>query len=438
MRVSLIVLAIVLNITFGIGTFGQNTNTTTRQLIELSRKYQRTNSDSAIYYSELVLRHPTSQKDIWALARANAILGRTKEIKGNSIEGLLHYFESLDLLNQSDTSDYYTSYTLSRNIAAIHSDYQLYDISLKFYDSAEHYLKLHLKYHSEIAKKYNDHVKSYELDYFKYLNQFRLGLSEDATQGFLSLVENNDVPIKIQRSSHNKLANILSDFGDKAGAINNHQAIIDHSSEDSVSIGRALHNIGAEYLKYDELDKAKKYYLESIKVKQILKNSESLFITYLDLGETLLKLKQPKEAYRYLQLALSLEVNISEHPDRFLIYHFIGLSLLDCCLDEAKAYFKKFQALSTEFRNEGLKLEKESKRRELTSRIAQYYLEKESKLTLVAQNQFHIQKMIIMSLSIIAVALTFFWIKKKSDHKKEKAKRERFYQDLLNAGQPNH
>lgn len=88
--------------------------------------------------------------------------------------------------------------------------------------------------------------------------------------------------------------------------------------------GQAWHNIGLSYVEEGKPEKAILPYLEAISHKEQDNNPSELFITYLDLSETYLKIGDLEEAKRYAQTCAPLYEQIPLSPDNYKFFNLMS------------------------------------------------------------------------------------------------------------------
>lgn len=412
---------------------GQNRRGLIVSALEKAKRFQQKMPDSSAYYAKIAFQLAFAERDYWIMSKAKAIEGRVKNNDGKDLESIFDYLDALDYLSSADTTDSFLAYTVFKNIAVVQHNFGLYASASSHYDSALLYLREHIATHPAIASRYNDHLLIYSNRYFKGINEYESGNVEDALNILIDLLQDSRTPNSIRWNTTNKIGLILSEMGQETQSIKSFESIIDDPDVDSLTRSRAWHNIGSLYFKLGKFDKSLFYYSKSVNYSHRLPNKELLFFDYLDLGETYLELGNDKRALDYLNRALDIGVSLESDPRKYRVYQLIGLALVESQPTAAKIQWKRYSALDEEYEKGKSKLSLLNKQRELTLALESYFEKREHNREIQEyKSSYGKNKLSIMLVSLIILYSVVLFIRKK-----DRNKRKKFHQQMLQTGNPD-
>jgi signal transduction histidine kinase/tetratricopeptide (TPR) repeat protein len=272
-------------------------------LNQISDYYLKSNTDSAILYSNEAYRYSSIVK--YRIGEVSALnnLAFAYYIKNNVDSAKTYASQALDL---SRSYEYNLGKAQSLNILGL-AEWRIgaYPNAVEMYLQALDYAIL-ADNKIEISKSNNylglvywksgDYPKS--IDYlFKSLE-----LKEE-------LKDNYEVALTL-----NNLSNVHNEIGDYEQAILFAERALKISEETNskYTLGRALGNIGIGYLKMDETEKALKYLNRSLKVKEESGEIKGLGYTLIDVGNIYFQIGNESRATEYYNKALKIMTDIDD------------------------------------------------------------------------------------------------------------------------------
>lgn len=294
-------------------------------------KLLRTAPDSSMVLLNKSLALARKDKYTWGMATALNLRGRLLMITRKDVEAFETMHEALEAYGLAGDAALNSEYIIYRNLASILLRNREFEKALSYYDSSFTKLTKYIKQNpKEAAKKGRDKSMT-DLLYFKSLAAKRSGNLNgalDILNELWELTENLDSQNKPYGRVLNQLGLINKDIGNYEDSRYYFKQILELGSPLTSDKAFALHNYGYIFMlekKYNEadsyLEKALSTWLELIKSKSYSKIiNEGLFKTRLDLGESYFHQKKYQEAIAQWQAALSLELNIQNDPELFIIH----------------------------------------------------------------------------------------------------------------------
>jgi signal transduction histidine kinase len=278
-------------------------NSKVNLLNQISEYYLKSNTDSAIQYSNEAYRYSSIVK--YGIGEVSALnnLAFAYYIKNNVDSAKTYASQALDL---SRNYEYNLGKAQSLNILGL-AEWRIgaYPNAVEMYLQALDYAIL-ADNKIEISKSNNylglvywksgDYPKS--IDYlFKSLE-----LKEE-------LKDDYEVALTL-----NNLSNVHNEIGDYEQAILFAERALKISEETNskYTLGRALGNIGISYLKMDETEKALKYLNRSLKVKEESGEIKGLGYTLIDVGNIYFQTGNESRATEFYNKALKIMTDIDD------------------------------------------------------------------------------------------------------------------------------
>ncbi len=266
--------------------FGQNSEREVLVALDSAARFMVGSKDPgrALAYCNLVLEKARPD-DLWARAKSREISGLVYKNTNHQDTAIAHFHEALHTFNLADTTDWFESYIVCRNIATIHQRYKLLGLAKEYYDSALYFISNHVIINPEIAKKDKDHDRRDLVRYYIAQNNAERGEIEIALEQLRDIEINKDIKGSTRIRAMNYQGILYKNGGLYDSAKVKFQSIITSSLSSKTYKGIAWHNLAGTH--YDEglIKDAKRIIDKAIEVKEGLTNKSSLFISYLDKDE---------------------------------------------------------------------------------------------------------------------------------------------------------
>lgn len=329
----------------------QKSTTEVKRLLEAARRNLNSNPDSCLILAAEAYRQSELNQDHWAMSKSLTYSGRAREKIDQVQSAMEDYFYALKWITLSDTTDDYNSGILTRNIAAINLNYNNFSQAVKYYDSALFYLNRHVYNHPEIARKYKDHLLAYDTKYFKAESLWRMGQVLNSQEVLASLLKDSNTPVSLKVRSHYQIGFIYNEMERFDSAILSFKKGIAVEGVSASDLGRGWHNLAMTHFRKEEYKVATSLYRKAVQMKKELKDEKSLFISMLDLGESLLMDHRPEEALEIFNEAESLldAQTIDANPKYYGIYQFKSRCLILTEGSEAQKWLLKFANCTQDF-----------------------------------------------------------------------------------------
>ncbi len=381
--------------------------------------------DSSLHFSALAEALAKEENNYWALSKIAAYSGWAKENKDLATEAIIDYFQGLTWAAQSDTSDFFNNFVLARNIASIQGNYKNYSEAKTYYDSALHFLNLHLKTYPAQAKEYNDYELVQETLFFKALicrNQRDFKMAEVILR---DLLEDDETTAEVRSNTIVQLGLTQRDLNDFEGARSYFQLAVDKAGRDSLKLWAGYHNLALIDFQQGRFEKALPLYQKATIMANTTSGSSHMrFITHADLGETLLRLGNKVKATDLLHQALSyLDTGtVNSDPTYYNVYQLLSQAAPNV---EQAAYWTRKYARQMDFYVENQQqLTSAQARNALNLKLINYQASIRQQEKIRAIKREHLIERV---LTILAALLTMFiaykifrilfrkWIHKKVD-----------------------
>lgn len=235
------------------------------------------------------------------------------------------YFLGTDALKvwaTADTIDYYNSYRLHRDIAAMLAKFNRYQEAVLHLELARPYLAEHLERFPAVAKKYNDAKLLSEVDYFNGLYHRHLG-NYDVSLTKLMPLTTSEVAVNnpsIYAQAKNQLGLSYFYFKEYNKAEIYFKDLIKMSGLPNAEKADYLHNLGNTYLKLGQNDKAIDYLKKAATLSELANKTSDLVVNLIDLADAYLIARDPENALIAAKKAADLKVDVSGQPKRFMLY----------------------------------------------------------------------------------------------------------------------
>lgn len=387
---------------------GQNTVPGVKALLKSARQSMNANPDSCIFYSQNAYEIAKSTKDFWAMSKSLTYSGRAKENMGQVENAIRDYFYALKWVSLSDTTDDYNSGVITRNIAAIQIDYRNFTQAIIYYDSALFYFNRHVTEFPEIAKRDNDYRQIYYTRYYRAESLWQAGNILESQQQLLSLLNDVNTPISLKVNAHYQFGFIYNEMQRRDSAILHFKRGLSIAKINDRDLSRGRHNLAMTHFRQQKYKEAARLYRDAIEIKKQLKDSKSLFISILDLGESLLMDNRPNEALSVFKEAINIldQKTIDANPKYYSIYQFMSRCLTFTDGKESQALLIKFVECTNEFQRlqEALRNEHQQKTFDLFMQNYQAEMEYESELTTL-DRKYSVWVVIIILLALVASIL---------------------------------
>lgn len=314
------------------------------QINRIALSIMRDNPDSSQVLLEASINFSKEIDYSYGLATAYHLQARKKMLEHEDIEALKAFSKAYHHYLKTDSITGDNQAIICRNMASIYTRNYQFDQAIIFYDSALSLISSYIDEYPKRAVKTNRQKSLYDIIYYKGLAQKRAGQLEKANKTFRELWNSNGKRIQTKSVPRvlNQLGFVNTDLGNYKEARYFLNQILELDGVSKEYQARALHNIGHSYLNEGDHLTARDYFEKAIVKKRALgfteSNVKSLFITYLDLGETLYHLENYKDAVAAWELALSLNYEISADPKLFLIHNWLQQAYMLFDIDKANSH----------------------------------------------------------------------------------------------------
>lgn len=289
------------------------------QIHNLCYKLLDSNLDSAIILANHAEFLAEKEGDEYLEAQSlyiKAYAFRTKEDQGKSF---ISYLKALNILtNLSSEEITNLKLDLLINTSEILINHYAYSEAIKYLDEG-----------IQITERIGNQKTMLLLQYNKGMALRELGDHKQALNIFnktLSLAYRLNDELRIIRSLNQK-GLTLKDIKRYDEAKLTYQKMISfdyrEQSPDKYK-GIAWHNVAVIFNEEGDLVEAKEAYSKAAIYKSKRNNPSELFITYLDLSETLLKMNQIEDANHYAQLCEHLYIDCSLKPDNYKFFNLMS------------------------------------------------------------------------------------------------------------------
>lgn len=362
------------------------------------------------------------------LGNAFNIRARLSELEGDDLAAFETYQKALTFYAQTDSVVSNNQAIVLRNMAAIFLDKYQYEEAVKYYDSAEYFLRQYMVAQPDRAEKTNKLKSLNDIIYFKAIAQKYTGRLSDANITLNQLWNQG-----IDERKNVNYARTLNQLGlVNIDLQNYHEAryyfrqMMELEKVSDLYIARAHHNIGMAWLAEGKYKKAQGCFEKSLEVKQSFKSSELkqklLFHSYLELGESFFRQENFIEAIEQWEKALSFDVDISEDPEYYVVHNWLQQSYMLFDLTKANVHGEKFKSYSKAFHKSKLTLAEQLESQVFTLSLAENKLkETHGQESAAQQTQF---KVILVVVAIAALLLFLAWLLRR------KIRHHRYYRQM--------
>ena len=239
------------------------------------------------------------------------------------------YYKSLIYAQKDDYINAVSGYNKSKalfnslndtlNVAKVNNSIGLIEIKRGNYNKG---LQFSLAAIKELEKR--NLVKELNLAYSNLAKAYyNINLYEKAIEFYLKAL---DVQMKLNdtkgiNESHSKLAELYSNKKEHRKAIEYFEKVLESSESDNDSIrGHVFPKLGAEYLKFNDYDKATRYLIQGYNINTRTKNQAGLLLALNNLGDLNLKQGRLKTAEKQLLDAGVIAKNLNNKTELLKYY----------------------------------------------------------------------------------------------------------------------
>ncbi|WP_245925559.1 tetratricopeptide repeat-containing sensor histidine kinase [Algibacter marinivivus] len=263
------------------------------------------------------------------------------------------YINAISGYNKSKTLFHSLNDTL--NVAKINNSIGLIEIKRGNYNKG---LQFSLAAIKELEKR--NLVKELNLAYSNLAKAYyNINLYEKAIEFYLKAL---DVQMKLNdtkgiNESHSKLAELYSNKKEHRKAIEYFEKVIESSESDNDSIrGHVFPKLGAEYLKFNDFDKATRYLIQGYNINTRTNNQAGLLLALNNLGDLNLKQGRLKTAEKQLLDAGTIAKNLNNKTE--LLKHYKLMKSLDSTrrrFDRAFVWQREYYELNNSLKKAEIK-----------------------------------------------------------------------------------
>lgn len=263
------------------------------------------------------------------------------------------YINAISGYNKSKTLFHSLNDTL--NVAKINNSIGLIEIKRGNYNKG---LQFSLAAIKELEKR--NLVKELNLAYSNLAKAYyNINLYEKAIEFYLKAL---DVQMKLNdtkgiNESHSKLAELYSNKKEHRKAIEYFEKVIESSESDNDSIrGHVFPKLGAEYLKFNDFDKATRYLIQGYNINTRTNNQAGLLLALNNLGDLNLKQGRLKTAEKQLLDAGAIAKNLNNKTE--LLKHYKLMKSLDSTrrrFDRAFVWQREYYELNNSLKKAEIK-----------------------------------------------------------------------------------
>jgi len=404
--------------------FAQNTEREVLVSLDSAVRFMQGNKDPgrALAYCNAVQKKARAN-DLWAKAKSFEISGLVYKNTNHQDSAILHFRQALYNFNIADTTDWFESYLVCRNMASIHQRYQLYDMAKTYYDSALYFISNHVIFNPEISRQDKDHHRRDLVLYFIGQNSAERGHIELALDQLRSIEQADTIKGSTRIRAMNYQGILYKNGGMYDSAKVKFQKIIESPMASKSYQAIAWHNLAGTFYDEGHTKEALKIIDKAIEVKSGLKSQRSLFISFLDKGEYLMQYGRPELAYQVFKKGLLLDLDVSRSRSLFVVYHYLD----KVCgqlnkFDESDEWSERYFSASEAFNDERESLSLEDKRSNILASIQKFEMKLVSEKREVELNNRNDKNKVVAVVLLILAFSAFYWFykEKKSRHKKGK------------------
>lgn len=437
MRSNKTLIIILLLLAFQPG-FGQNTGREVLVALDSAVRFMQGNKDPgrALAYCNVVHKKARPD-DLWARGKSFEISGLVYKNVNQRDSAMTHLRQALYNFNIADTTDWFESYIVCRNIASIHQRFKLFDMAKEYYDSALYFISNHVIYNPEISKRDKDHDRRDLVLYFIGQNSAERGEIETALAQLRYIEKADSIKGSTRVRAMNYQGILYKNGGLYDSAKVKFRKIIESPMASRSYRGIAWHNLAGTYFDEGSTVDALNIIDKAIEVKSGLKNQRSLYISYLDKGEYLMKSGKSNQAYQMFKKALNLEVDVTSSRSLFVIYHYLDLVCGELKNHtESTEWSKLFYEVSEAFNDERERLSLEDKRANILASIKKFEMKLVSEKREVELKSRNEENLLIAAVLFLLATGAFYWFydKKKARHRKGKKKLKEGVSDIVLSG----
>ena len=298
------------------------------KLMSLEENLLYTNEDSAMKVMDIAWQFAESTGDLWVMGITSINQGVDLGKIGRHEEAYLNYFRAAELFKEADTLDLRSMADAYRDMADLNMKYEDYSEAIGLYRKSLELLSI---YPLKSAYAFNDSsiiIKSQEVTFDLAVSYLGHELYEESEKLIYDLLQQklySEYPGR--HGLLNELGVVKRAQKQYFEAIELFMEVVDDSLANIVDVEICMNNIGITYQRMREYRLAEYWIGRSVEVVRGLGNSESEFISLMNLGEVLLEQQKHEKALQYFLKAEDLmgfatHYNLDYAP--FYIYDWIS------------------------------------------------------------------------------------------------------------------
>ena len=313
-----------------------------------------------------------STGDTYSMAISKSGMGYISYAVRDYPAAYVNYADALDLLEKSDTVDYYNRTNILRHMAMIHSRFRNHDQSIEYRKRTWESIKEYVKNDPEDAKEAGVMHLLVDTPYYLAVEYDKKGAHESAGKILLDLwtKAEKEGNIKLHARVLNKLGLIKMNNGELTAAQEYFGLVATEEQVSEKYQAAAYHNLANTYMLQGNYKRAELYFKIALDKKLELGSPRDIFITYLDMGELEYKRNKLEEAISYWDTGLSVFDKVDNDPELYVIYNWLQLAYMEKDVQQAKAYNELYtQASNFYVGNQKYQRAEEENNREALSKM---------------------------------------------------------------------
>ena len=366
-RLTYIILALALSVLPVVSSFAQSVRQKVGEKMNHAADVVYENPDFAIRLSNEAVDIARINDDVCATSMALSGFGYISYEVGDFRASLLNYMKALDVLRKADTTDLSNEVIILNELSRIQSEFNNHNESIRYgeqaWDLAKEYVRNNPIHARETAQAY----WLVDIPYYLAIEYSAKGAHQTAGKILLELWEEAEDKNDIVAYSQvlNELGIIKMNNGEYSAAQEFLGLVVSIPEVDLWDRSIAYHNLAGTYMEQGDLDKAESYFLIALDLKLELEDPESVFITYLDLGELEFKRNNGLKAIEYWEAALKAHENVDTNPELYSVYNWLQLAYMDVDIEKAKIFNQKYTDLNNFYvKNQTVQRELEAQNRQ--------------------------------------------------------------------------
>tara|TARA_R110001599_G_scaffold332511_1_gene547967 strand:- start:15179 stop:16411 length:1233 start_codon:yes stop_codon:yes gene_type:complete len=230
--------------------------------------------------------------------------------------------ETIGLWNQADTIDYYNTYRLHRDMAAMLASVSRFSEAISHLGTSRKYITEHLERFPEAAKKHNDHLIPDEITYFEGLYLRENGLMGNAARKLLPLTTAEFIMERpdLYAQAKNQIGLAQYHLGKYSEAETTFKEILKIDGlkpQDNAHYHHNLANALAEQGEYTAAITEMEY---SAQLNLEANRTRALVVNYIDMADLYLKTDEPANAIAMTNKVLAIDYDLNSSLDLFRVH----------------------------------------------------------------------------------------------------------------------